>query len=72
MCRTMEIISTSWSPNWRRDIEWFLDMVSRFACPEITIIPMESTYAPKTPLRALMDPGPAVTFTAANLPDKRK
>ena len=32
--------------------------VSRFTWPEMTSIGMESVHAPKTPLRALMPPGP--------------
>ena len=35
----------------------------RFTCPEITIIGVESSHAPATPVIALVPPGPDVTRT---------
>ena len=42
--------------------------VSRFTWPEITSMGMESVQAPKTPLSALMPPGPVVTLTTPGWP----
>ena len=45
--------------------------VSRLTWPEITSRGIESVQAPKTPLRALMAPGPVVTLTTPTLPVTR-
>ncbi len=42
---------------------WARMQVSRLTWPETMSIGMESVQAPKTPLRALMPPGPVVTLT---------
>ena len=45
--------------------------VSRFTWPEMTSMGMESVHAPKTPLSALMPPGPVVTLITPSFPVTR-
>ena len=63
MPAAIRTMSTSWSPSWRSpSTSWQAMHVSRLTCPEITKSGTESVHAPKTPLSALMPPGPVVTF----------
>ena len=61
-------MSSSWSPSWRSGSPVERTVVSHFTCPETTNTAWESTWAPKTPVSALVPPGPAVTLTAATFP----
>ena len=72
MGATMGVMSSSWSPSWRRGRPKERTRVSRFTWPETTMSPRESVQAPCTPVMALLPPGPEVTFTAASRPVSRK
>ena len=47
-------------------------VVSNLTCPEMTIIGMESSHAPMTPVSAFVPPGPVVTDTTGKFPLARK
>ena len=65
--RAIATMSTSWSPSCRSGTEYDDIIVSRFTCPDTTIIGSESTNAPNTPVSAFVPPGPVVTCTSAGL-----